>query len=93
MEAVPAPEEDVEPDDEDTLTGLEAAPAVGTMVVSVEELERQTAAAPGDEPAGEEPDRRRRGTVIALVALIAFLVVLAVLLLWAASSGGLARVP
>jgi PPM family protein phosphatase len=94
MEAVPAPEEGAEPDDEDTLTGLEAAPAVGTMVVSVEELERQTAgAAPDHEPAGEEPDRRRRGTVIALVALIAFLVVLALLLLWAASSGGLARVP
>jgi serine/threonine protein phosphatase PrpC len=92
MEAVPAPEEDAEPEDEDTLTGLEAAPAVGTMVVSVEELERQTAA-PEDEPAAEGRDRRRRGTVIALIALIAFLVVLALLLLWAASSGGLARFP
>ena len=85
MDALPATlvEENGDPDDEDTLSGLEPAPAVGTMVVSVEELER--AAAAGEQ--AEERRRERRGGVIAIVALLAFLVVLALLLLWAASSG------
>ena len=88
MDAIPAPTEDEsEPDDEDTLSGLEAAPAVGTMVVSVDELQQQAAAA--DEPADEQR-RAWRGSVLALVALLAFLAVLALLLLWAAASGGIA---
>jgi protein phosphatase len=89
MEAV-APPADEEPDDEDTLSGLEAAPAVGTMVVSVEDLERGAAAA-GEAPS--ERRRERRGSLWALLALLAFLVVLALLLLWAASSGEAATLP
>jgi PPM family protein phosphatase len=85
MDALPAAvaEEDGDPDDQDTLSGLERAPAVGTMVVSVEELEQ--AAATGVQ--AQEGRRERRGSVIAIVALLAFLVVLALLLLWAAASG------
>jgi PPM family protein phosphatase len=79
-----------EPDDEaDTLAGIEAPAAVGTMVVSVEELEQQQAAADG----ADAPRARRRGSLAALLAMLAFLVVLALLLLWAASSGEAAIVP
>ncbi len=81
MDAVVPPAED-ESDDEDTLSGLEAAPAVGTMVVSVEELQQQAAAADG-----RDHRSRRRGSVLALVALLVFLAVIALLLLWAAASG------
>ncbi len=77
---VPPAEEESEPDDEDTLSGLEAAPAVGTMVVSVEELQQQAAR--------DDGRKRRRGSVLALVALLVFLAVVALLLLWAATSGG-----
>jgi PPM family protein phosphatase len=91
MDAIAPPERDErEPDDEETLTGVEAPPAVGTMVVSVEELEQQAAAS---EAAAEEPPKRRRGSLAALIALLAFLVVLALLLLWAASSGEAAVLP
>jgi PPM family protein phosphatase len=85
MDALPAAvgEENGNPDDEDTLSGLEPPAAVDTMVVSVEELERATAGGGRI----EERRRERRGSVIAIVALLAFLVVLALLLLWAASSG------
>jgi PPM family protein phosphatase len=81
--APPPAEEGQAPDDEDTLTGVDAPPAVGTMVVSVEELEQQAAAT---EPETEAPTKRRRGSLAALLALLVFLVVLALLLLWAASS-------
>jgi serine/threonine protein phosphatase PrpC len=85
MEALPPKDEEPEPDvDEDTLDELEATPAVGTMVVSVEDLEA-AAAAEESEPELERR-RNRRGSVFALVALLAFLVVLALLLLWAAAS-------
>ncbi|HEY8192990.1 MAG TPA: Stp1/IreP family PP2C-type Ser/Thr phosphatase [Gaiellaceae bacterium] len=89
MDAIPPPAEDepeAQDEDEETLSGLEPVPAVGTMVVSVEELQQQ-AGAEADEPP-EERRRRRRGTVLAVVALLAFLAVLALLLLWAAASGG-----
>ena len=90
MEAIAPPaadeEPDPDPDDEPTLSGLDAPPAVGTMVVSVEELEQQAAAA--DEEAATETRRsERRGSVLAIAALLAFLAVLALLLLWAAASG------
>jgi serine/threonine protein phosphatase PrpC len=88
MDAIPPPEEETEPEDEDTLSGLEAAPAVGTMVVSVEELHQQAA---DDEVGSDERRRKRRGSVLALVALLAFLAVLALLLLWAAANGGIAE--
>jgi serine/threonine protein phosphatase PrpC len=87
MDALAAPDSD--PDDEDTLSGLEAAPAVGTMVVSVEELQQQ-AAGDGDGLV-REPRRSRRGKVLALVALLVLLVGLALLLLWAAASESAVR--
>jgi serine/threonine protein phosphatase PrpC len=90
MDAIqPSTDDDVPADDEDTLAGADAPPAVGTMVVSVEELERQAAAADTD----SRPEQRRRGSLAALLALLAFLVVIALLLLWAASSGEAAIVP
>ena len=90
MDAIEPPaDDDVPADDEDTLAGVEAPPAVGTMVVSVEELERQAAAADTD----SQPEQRRRRSLAALLALLAFLVVIALLLLWAASSGEAAIVP
>jgi serine/threonine protein phosphatase PrpC len=85
MDAITPPAEDAV-EDEDTLSGLEAAPAVGTMVVSVDELQQQAAA----EDTAEERRSRRRGSVLAVVALLAFLAVLALLLLWAAANGGAA---
>jgi PPM family protein phosphatase len=85
MDAIAAPD-DGDPEDEDTLSGLEAPPTVGTMVMSVEELE-QHAAADGDEP-GRDSGRSRRRKVLVLAALLVFLVGLALLLLWAAASGG-----
>jgi PPM family protein phosphatase len=91
MDAIAPPGADeLDPGEEDTLTGVEAPPAVGTMVVSVEELERQAAAS---EPADDDTPKRRRGSLAALIALLAFLVVVALLLLWAASSGGAAVLP
>jgi PPM family protein phosphatase len=88
MDAITLPtEEESAVEDEDTLSGLEAAPAVGTMVVSVDELQQQAADA---DDGREERRRNRRGSVIALIALLAFLAVLALLLLWAAASGGAA---
>jgi PPM family protein phosphatase len=94
MDAIAAPTADEEPepstdpDDEQTLSGLEAPPAVGTMVVSVEELEQQAAAADEEpEPSAETRRSERRGSVLAIAALLAFLAVLALLLLWAAASG------
>jgi PPM family protein phosphatase len=90
MDAIaPATADGAEPDDEVTLAGADAPPAVGTMVVSVEELEQQAAAGDAD----DEPAKRRRGSLAALLALVAFLVVIALLLLWAASSGGAAVLP
>jgi PPM family protein phosphatase len=92
MDAIAPPETDEEPErgDEDTLTGVEAPPAVGTMVVTVEELEQQAAAA---ESGADDKPRKRRGSLAALLALLAFLVVLALLLRWAASSSEAALLP
>jgi protein phosphatase len=90
MPALTPPDDDPEPDDEETLSGLEAAPVVETMVVSVEDLERHAAAA---DEAPSEQGSRRRGSLWALLALLAFLVVVALLLLWAASSGEAAILP
>jgi serine/threonine protein phosphatase PrpC len=86
--APPTADEELEPDDEVTLTGVDAPPSVGTMVVSVEQLEQHAAASDVD-----SPRRKRRGSLVALLALLAFLVVLALLLLWAASSGEAAVLP
>jgi PPM family protein phosphatase len=92
MDAIEPPaDDDVPADEEDTLAGVDAPPAVETMVVSVEELERQATAAAAD--TDSRPEKRRRGSLAALLALLAFLVVIALLLLWAASTGEAAIVP
>jgi PPM family protein phosphatase len=92
MDTISPPDADeLDAGEEDTLTGVAAPPAVGTMVVSVEELERQAAAS--ERAAEDDGPKRGRGSLAALIALLAFLVVLALLLLWAASSGGAAVLP
>jgi serine/threonine protein phosphatase PrpC len=77
----PAPEPDeVEPDEEDTLTEADEVPVVDTMVVSVDEI-----AAAYDQQ--EKPRRRGRLTrVLSFLVVIALLVGVAFLILW-----GLAR--
>jgi hypothetical protein len=77
----PAPEPDeVEPDEEDTLTEADEVPVVDTMVVSVDEI-----AAAYDQQ--EKPRRRGRLTrVLSFLIVIALLVGVAFLILW-----GLAR--
>lgn len=78
-------EPDDEGDDEDTLSGLDGPEPVGTMVVSVGDLEAAARAqADGDEPeaAGEELERGRAGRVLATLALVVFLGALVLLALW-----------
>jgi PPM family protein phosphatase len=58
------------PDDEDTLSGLEGVPAVGTTVVS-----SPSAAEPAEEPT-------RRGRALPIVAALAVLLILAAAVLW-----------
>jgi PPM family protein phosphatase len=79
----PAPEPDeVEPDEEDTLTEVDEVPVVDTMVVSVDEI-----AAAYDQQESQKPRRRRRLTrVLSFLIVIALLVGVAFLILW-----GLAR--
>jgi PPM family protein phosphatase len=79
----PAPEPDeVEPDEEDTLTESDEVPVVDTMVVSVDEI-----AAAYDQQESQKPRRRRRLTrVLSFLVVIALLVGVAFLILW-----GLAR--
>jgi serine/threonine protein phosphatase PrpC len=79
----PAPEPDeVEPDEEDTLTEADEVPVVDTMVVSVDEI-----AAAYDQQESQKPRRRGRLTrVLSFLVVIALLVGVAFLILW-----GLAR--
>jgi PPM family protein phosphatase len=79
----PAPEPDeVEPDEEDTLTESDEVPVVDTMVVSVDEI-----AAAYDHQESQKPRRRRRLTrVLSFLVVIALLVGVAFMILW-----GLAR--
>lgn len=76
MPAVAAPEQA----DEDTLSGLEAVPAVDTAVVPAAEIEQHLAA----ERSAREPGLASR--FLPLVALLSALALIAVLVLW-----GLAR--
>ena len=79
---VPATEDQLEPDEEDTLTEADEVPTVDTMVVSAEEI-----AAAYEEPADAKPRGRRRLTrVLSFLVVIALLVAVAFLILW-----GLAR--
>jgi protein phosphatase len=81
MRAAPEPDE-VEPDEEDTLTESDEVPVVDTMVVSVDEI-----AAAYDQQESQKPRRRRRLTrVLSFLVVIALLVGVAFLILW-----GLAR--
>jgi protein phosphatase len=66
-----------DPDDEDTLSELDRVPAVGTMVVSVEQIRAAVAEA---EPAPAPPPRSRWRRVV--VALVVVIVVAAVLVVW-----------
>jgi PPM family protein phosphatase len=79
----PAPEPDeVEPDEEDTLTEADEVPVVDTMVVSVDEI-----ATAYDQQESQKPRRRGRLTrVLSFLVVIALLVGVAFLILW-----GLAR--
>jgi PPM family protein phosphatase len=79
----PAPDPDeVEPDEEDTLTEADAIPVVDTMVVSADEI-----AAAYEQQESQKPRKRRRLTrVLSFLVVIALLVAVAFLILW-----GLAR--
>jgi PPM family protein phosphatase len=79
----PAPDPDeVEPDEEDTLTEADAIPVVDTMVVSADEI-----AAAYEQQESQKPRKRRRLTrVLSFVFVVAVLVAVAFLILW-----GLAR--
>jgi len=79
----PAPEPDeVEPDEEDTLTEADAVPVVDTMVVSADEI-----AAAYEQQETQKPRKRRRLTrVLSFLVVVALLVGVAFLILW-----GLAR--
>jgi protein phosphatase len=76
-------------DDEDTLSGIEAVPAVGTMIVSPRELDdwlAQPAAGAGRLPAPEPPRRRRSGRRRTLWLTLALIVIaLAAGTLWGLS--------
>jgi protein phosphatase len=78
-----------EPDDEDTLSGLEAVPALDTAVISAEDVRRELAQSnpePGPErPAPDEARRRgagKGGRWIALFLLLLALAVIAALVVW-----------
>jgi protein phosphatase len=79
----PAPDPDeVEPDEEDTLTEADAVPVVDTMVVSADEI-----AAAYEQQESQKPRKRRRLTrVLSFLVVVALLVAVAFLILW-----GLAR--
>ena len=79
----PAPDPDeVEPDEEDTLTEADAIPVVDTMVVSTDEI----AAAYEQQESPKPRKRRRLIRVLSFLVVVALLVAVAFLILW-----GLAR--
>jgi PPM family protein phosphatase len=86
QETMPLPaaaEQAPPPDDEDTLTELDAVPAVDTMVVPPERVEEVFR----DTSGGQTPGRGRSGQrALALIAVAALLAVFVLLLVW-----GLAR--
>ena len=82
-----APEPEPEVDDEDTLSGLEAIPAVDTAVVSPVELEDRIEPEPEAKPEPEaEPEpaapRKPRRRLTPLVLLVGLLAAIAVLAYW-----------
>lgn len=78
--AVAAPEPEPAQDDEDTLSGLEAVPAVDTAVFSADELRDHIGA---DRTDAEAPAARgRRRTVLPFLLLVLVLAAIALLVLW-----------
>ena len=81
MPAAPEPEAELEADDEDTLSGLDAVPAVDTAVISAAEFEEQRAQLQSEAepaPAPATSPRRRLAPLILLVLLLTAIAVLAV---------------
>ena len=75
----PAPDPDeVEPDEEDTLTEADAIPVVDTMVVSTDEI----AAAYEQQESPKPRKRRRLIRVLSFLVVVALLVAVAFLILW-----------
>jgi len=74
MPAVAAPE-----DDEDTLSGLEAVPAVDTAVIPAEAIREHLEQA---EPEAAARPARRKRSIVPLLALVLLLLVLLVLAFW-----------
>jgi hypothetical protein len=74
---------DEQPDevDEDTLSGLEATPAVDTMVVPPEEAQAYTAT-PQPEPEPEAPKESLGVRTARLVVALAIVAALALLVYW-----------
>jgi protein phosphatase len=83
---LPEPEPDAKADDEDTLSGLEAVPAVDTAVISPEEVEeqlQQLEPEPEPErPAPPEARERPRRRLMPLLALVVVLAAIGVLVYW-----------
>ena len=83
---------DAAPEDEDTLSGIEAVPAVGTMVASPDELDDALRADEYDPTAdeAEEPEPKRAGSFLrrALVtlAVLVLLAAIAVAVYWGLAS-------
>jgi protein phosphatase len=83
---------DAAPEDEDTLSGIEAVPAVGTMVASPDELDDALRADEYDPTAdeAEEPEAKRAGSFLrrALVtlAVLVLLAAIAVAVYWGLAS-------
>ncbi len=75
------PSRPAEPDDEDTLTEVDAVPAVDTMVLSTAEIAAEARRARAAEAAAPEP-RHGRGRVIARLALALLLAATAAIVLW-----------
>ena len=78
--AAVAPEPAVEKDDEDTLSGLDAVPAIDTAVISATEVEehlQQQEREPQAPPASATKPRRPLAPLILLVVLLATIAVLA----------------
>ena len=78
MVRMPEPEPEAKADDEDTLSGLDAVPAVDTAVISADAVEQQLQQLePEPESEPTTKPRRRLGPLIALVVLLSAIAVLA----------------
>jgi PPM family protein phosphatase len=80
----PTAEQPIEADEEDTLSGIERVPAVGTMIVSLEQLAAGQTSEIVDQPteAAPEPRPRRARRVVATLAVIVLVAAVVALVLW-----------